>query len=95
MSKIFNNKRTFIYDRIIIGDNMEQDFNLNDTFILEYLEIENIGKVAHFFSIQDGHYFCRVIEKDNKVFYDRLSEAEEKEILDNENEYGGVSLNEN
>ena len=67
-------------------------FEKDDTFLIEYLDNTTYGKIAHFYSMNEGNYYSRVIEKDNIIFYDRLSKEEESNlnnILDN-NEYQEV-----
>lgn len=59
----------------------EKKYDLDDTFLIEYLENTKYGKLAHFFSMNDGNYFTRIIENQNSIIYDRLSNEEEQELL--------------
>lgn len=49
--------------------------------LLEYIEDEEYGKLAHFFSSDEGRYYCRVIEEKDFVVFDRLSESEQSDLL--------------
>lgn len=53
-----------------------------EVILLEYIEDEKYGKLAHLFSNSKGNFFARVIEKDEMVIYDELSIKEQQEILD-------------
>ena len=59
-------------------DNMK--FEKDDTFLIEYLDSTMYGKIAHFYSMNEGNYYSRVIEKDNILLYDRLSKEEENDL---------------
>lgn len=55
-------------------------FEKDDTFLIEYLDNTTYGKIAHFYSMNEGNYYSRVIEKDNIIIYDRLSKEEESNL---------------
>ncbi len=57
----------------------EQD---NNTYILDYIDTEEYGKIAHFFSINEGNYYCRAVIVEDKTFFERLSVDEENELLE-------------
>ena len=42
-------------------------FEKDDTFLIEYLDNTSYGKIAHFYSMNEGNYYSRVIEKDNVI----------------------------
>lgn len=61
----------------------DKDLKKDDTFLIEYIENTKYGKLAHFFSMNEGNYYSRVIENNNILIYDRLSYEEEKEFISN------------
>lgn len=55
----------------------------DDTFLIEYINDDTYGKIAHFFSMNEGNYYSRVIENNEILIYDRLSYEEESEFISN------------
>ncbi len=50
-----------------------------ELILLEYIENTKYGKVARFLK-DDKEIFSKVIEKDGEIFYEELSEKEQKEF---------------
>ena len=72
--------------------NNKNQIKKDDTFLIEYINDDTHGKLAHFFSMNEGNYYSRVIENNDILIYDRLSYEEEKEFISNLdlNEYDEV-----
>ncbi len=52
-----------------------------EIILLEIINDEVYGKLAHFYSDLKGNYYSRIIETNNNVIYDELSEKEQKELV--------------
>lgn len=59
----------------------------NDIILIEYINNTIYGNLAHFFSINEGNYYSRVIEDEKILIYDRLTLEEENKYLESINEY--------
>lgn len=72
--------------------NNKNQIKKDDTFLIEYINDDTRGNLAHFFSMNEGNYYSRVIENNDILIYDRLSYEEEKEFISNLdlNEYDEV-----
>jgi len=69
-----------------------REFQKDDTVLIEYLDNTTYGKIAHFYSMNEGNYYARVVENQNIIIYDRLLKEEAKELIEelNINEYQEV-----
>ena len=58
-----------------------------ENVLIEIINDEKLGKIAHMLDEENKNIFCRVIESDLGTLYEEITEIEETELLNRLNYY--------